>query len=78
MRADVVVVGPRPTTAYIKLARLVVRDITDMSAMGHYVQALALQVSFAEKLSLPVWQRSGHEPRPDKLHCCCFQLLTDT
>ena len=51
MRADVVVVGPRPTTAYIKLARLVVRDITDMSALGHYVQALALQVIFAQSSS---------------------------
>lgn len=45
VRADVVVVGPDPTRGCIKLARLVVRDLTDMSAQGHYVQALVLQVS---------------------------------
>ncbi|KAL3134106.1 hypothetical protein ABBQ32_008528 [Trebouxia sp. C0010 RCD-2024] len=43
VRADVVVVGPDPTRGCIKLARLVVRDLTDMSAQGHYVQALVLQ-----------------------------------
>lgn len=44
VRADVVVVGPQPTLAFVKLARLVVRDMTDMAAHGHYVQALVLQV----------------------------------
>ena len=45
VRADVVVVGPSPTMAVVKLARLVVRDATDLSAQGHYIQALVLQVS---------------------------------
>ena len=44
VRADVVVVGPVPVMAIVKLARLVVRDAADMTAEGHYVQALVMQV----------------------------------
>ena len=44
VRADVVVVGPVPLMAIVKLARLVVKDAADMAAQGHYVQALVLQV----------------------------------
>ena len=44
VRADVVVVGPVPLMAIVKLARLVVKDAADMAAQGHYIQALVLQV----------------------------------
>lgn len=30
--------------AIVKLARLIVRDAADMTAKGHYVQALVMQV----------------------------------
>jgi len=43
-RADVIVVGPVPLMAIVKLARLIVRDAADMTAEGHYVQALVMQV----------------------------------
>ena len=44
VRVDVVVAGPVQSLALVKLARLVVRDAADMTAAGHYVQALVLQV----------------------------------
>ncbi len=44
VRADVIVVGPVPLMAIVKLARLIVRDAADMTAQGHYVQALVMQV----------------------------------
>ena len=39
------VVGPQPTMALVKLARLVEHDATDMASNQHYIQALVLQVS---------------------------------
>ena len=57
VRADVVVVGPDPVMACTKLARLVAQDMEDMSAQGHYVQALLLQVSPAleKRCPQPLW-----------------------
>lgn len=44
VRADVLVTGLDVKLALLKMARLVVRDATDMLAKGHFVQALLLQV----------------------------------
>ena len=52
VRADVVVVGPVPLMAIVKLARLVVKDAADMAAQGHYVQALVLQVCIAPAIEV--------------------------
>ena len=44
VRADVLVTGLDVKLALLKMARLVVRDATEMLAKGHFVQALLLQV----------------------------------
>ena len=45
VRVDVLVVGPVRSMALVKLARLVLRDAADMTASGHYMQAMVLQVN---------------------------------
>ena len=46
VRADVVVTGLDVRLGLLKLARLIVKDATDMVSSGHFLQALILQVCF--------------------------------
>lgn len=44
VRADVVVTGLDVRLALLKTARVVVKDVTDLLADGHFLQAIILQV----------------------------------
>ncbi|KAL0039754.1 hypothetical protein WJX77_006967 [Trebouxia sp. C0004] len=66
VRADVVVVGPVPLMATVKLARLIVRDAADMTAKGHYVQALVMQAPPQANGTIPFYTQLSLEQLADK------------
>ncbi|KAL0021740.1 hypothetical protein WJX79_000457 [Trebouxia sp. C0005] len=66
VRADVVIIGLVPLMAIVKLARLVVRDAADMTAQGHYVQALVMQAPPQANGTIPFYTPLSLEQLSDK------------